>query len=75
MDALLVEVFLESYETSPGEIILDVDATDDPVYGHQAGPFFTAITGIIVNFLASKLLWLARRTRTGRRARPRNWHV
>ena len=40
MDALLVEVFLESYETAPGEIILDVDATDDPVYGHQAGRFF-----------------------------------
>ena len=40
MDALLVEVFLESYETAPGEIILDVDATDDPVHGHQAGRFF-----------------------------------
>ena len=40
MDALLVEVFVESYETAPGEIILDVDATDDPVYGHQAGRFF-----------------------------------
>ena len=40
MDALLVEVFLESYETAPEEIILDVDATDDPVHGHQAGRFF-----------------------------------
>ena len=40
MDALLVEVFLESHETVPEEIILDVDATDDPVHGHQAGRFF-----------------------------------
>ena len=40
MDALLVEVFVESYETAPEEIILDVDATDDPVHGHQAGRFF-----------------------------------
>ena len=40
MDALLVDVFLESYETAPEEIILDVDATDDPVHGHQAGRFF-----------------------------------
>ena len=40
MDALLVEVFLESYRTAPEEIILDVDATDDPVHGHRAGRFF-----------------------------------
>ena len=40
LDALLVEVFLESCETAPEEIILDVDATDDPVHGHQAGRFF-----------------------------------
>ena len=40
MDALLVDVFVESHETAPAEIILDVDATDDPVHGHQAGRFF-----------------------------------
>lgn len=40
MDALLVELFLESYETAPAEIVLDVDATDDPVHGHQEGRFF-----------------------------------
>ena len=40
MDGLLVDVFVESYETAPAEIILDVDATDDPVHGHQAGRFF-----------------------------------
>lgn len=40
MDALLVEVFLEAYETPPEEIILDVDATDDPLHGDQEGRFF-----------------------------------
>jgi hypothetical protein len=40
MDALLVEVFLEAYEAAPTEIILDVDATDDPVHGQQEGRFF-----------------------------------
>lgn len=40
MDALLVDLFLESYETPPQEIVLDVDATDDPVHGKQEGRFF-----------------------------------
>jgi hypothetical protein len=40
MDALLVELFLESYEEAPAEIVLDIDATDDPVHGHQEGRFF-----------------------------------
>ena len=40
MDALLMALFVESHETAPAEIILDVDATDDPVHGHQAGRFF-----------------------------------
>ena len=40
MDGLLVDIFLESYAAAPEAIILDVDATDDPVHGHQAGRFF-----------------------------------
>jgi Transposase DDE domain group 1 len=40
MDELLVEVFLEAYDTPPEEIILDVDATDDPLHGRQEGRFF-----------------------------------
>ena len=40
MDGLLVDIFLESHKTAPEAIILDVDATDDPVHGHQAGRFF-----------------------------------
>ena len=39
-DNLLVEVFLEAYEEAPESIVLDLDATDDPVYGDQEGKFF-----------------------------------
>jgi hypothetical protein len=40
MDALLVDVFVEAYDEPPEEIIVDVDATDDPLHGHQEGRFF-----------------------------------
>lgn len=38
--SLLVELFLDSYTCAPKEIILDFDATDDPVHGNQEGKFF-----------------------------------
>src|SRR5438876_2076891 len=37
---LLVELFLEAHERAPEQIILDLDATDDPVHGEQEGRFF-----------------------------------
>jgi hypothetical protein len=37
---LLVDLFVEAHQRAPGEIILDVDATDDPVHGTQEGRFF-----------------------------------
>src|SRR5271167_1536778 len=40
VDRLLVEVFLEAHREAPKEIILDLDATDDPLHGHQEGRFF-----------------------------------
>ena len=40
IDELLVQVFLESQEQAPDQIILDVDATDLPLYGQQEGRFF-----------------------------------
>lgn len=40
MDALLVDLFVESYERTPTEIVLDIDATDDPLHGQQEGRFF-----------------------------------
>ena len=40
MDELLVEVFVEAHPEPPQEVILDVDATDDPLHGKQEGRFF-----------------------------------
>ena len=37
---LLVDLFLEAHKQAPNEIILDLDATDDPVHGNQEGRFF-----------------------------------
>jgi len=40
IEGLFVDLFLEAYQTPPKEIILDLDATDDPLHGHQEGRFF-----------------------------------
>ena len=40
MDDLLVDLFLEAHDQAPEQIILDVDATDDPLHGHQEGRFY-----------------------------------
>jgi hypothetical protein len=40
IDELLVKVFIESYESAPDEIVLDVDTTDLPLHGKQEGRFF-----------------------------------
>jgi Transposase DDE domain group 1 len=37
---LLVDLFLEAHDRAPSEIVLDLDATDDPVHGDQEGRFF-----------------------------------
>src|SRR5271169_3512613 len=40
IEALFVDLFLEAHAKAPKEIILDLDATDDPLHGHQEGRFF-----------------------------------
>jgi hypothetical protein len=40
IEGLFVTLFLEAYKTAPEKIILDLDATDDPLHGHQEGRFF-----------------------------------
>ena len=40
IDGLLVDLFIESHTKPPREIWLDLDATDDPLYGQQEGRFF-----------------------------------
>jgi Transposase DDE domain group 1 len=40
IERLFVDLFLDSHATAPRRIILDLDATDDPLHGHQEGRFF-----------------------------------
>jgi len=40
IEGLFVDLFLEAHKTPPERIILDLDATDDPLHGHQEGRFF-----------------------------------
>src|SRR6201988_2933500 len=40
IEALPVTLFLEAHTRAPKQIILDLDATDDPLHGHQEGRFF-----------------------------------
>jgi hypothetical protein len=40
VDDFFIDVFLDAHRRAPSEIILDLDATDDPLHGHQAGRFF-----------------------------------
>ena len=40
LEQSFVEIFIEQHVTPPREIVLDLDATDDPVHGHQLGRFF-----------------------------------
>ena len=40
MDELLGDLFLEAHRKPPKRIILDLDASDDPLHGKQEGRFF-----------------------------------
>jgi hypothetical protein len=40
IERLLVTLFLEAHRSAPKQLILDLDATDDPLHGHQEGRFF-----------------------------------
>lgn len=40
MQSFFVDVFLQQYALPPARIVLDVDATDMAVHGHQLGRFF-----------------------------------
>jgi len=40
IEGLFVDLFLEAHAKAPKQIILDLDATDDPLHGHQEGRFF-----------------------------------
>ena len=40
IEAVFVDVFLDAHAVPPPQITLDLDATDDPLHGHQEGRFF-----------------------------------
>ena len=40
IERLFVELFVEGHRRAPSQIVLDLDATDDPVHGDQEGRFF-----------------------------------
>jgi hypothetical protein len=40
IDDVMVDVSMECEVQAPAEVVLDVDATDDPLYGKQEGRFF-----------------------------------
>jgi Transposase DDE domain group 1 len=45
IEQLFVDAFLQSHHRAPRQIVLDLDATDDPVHGHQLGRFFHGYYG------------------------------
>jgi len=40
VERLFVDLFLQAHGQPPERIVLDLDATDDPLHGHQEGRFF-----------------------------------
>ncbi|HLH37567.1 MAG TPA: IS1380 family transposase [Bryobacteraceae bacterium] len=40
VDDLLVDLYIQRQKRAPRRIVLDLDATDDPLHGHQEGRFF-----------------------------------
>ncbi|HZN02522.1 MAG TPA: IS1380 family transposase [Candidatus Polarisedimenticolia bacterium] len=45
VDRLLVDAFVQAHHRAPKQIILDLDATDDPLHGRQEGRFFHGYYG------------------------------
>jgi hypothetical protein len=44
-DQLLLQLFVESFAQAPESLVLDLDATDDPLHGKQEGRFFHGYYG------------------------------
>jgi Transposase DDE domain group 1 len=45
IDDLMVDVYIQAQPSAPTEVVLDVDATDDILYGNQEGHFFHGYYG------------------------------
>ncbi len=40
IESLFVDLFLDAHKRAPKRLVFDLDATDDPLHGHQEGRFF-----------------------------------
>jgi len=63
IEAMFVDLFLEAHRSAPRQIVLDLDATDAPLHGHQEGRFFHGYSyGVIdvQSFLSLSVLVRAR---------------
>jgi hypothetical protein len=45
IESLLADLYLEAHAEAPDQIVLDLDATDDPLHGMQEGRFFHGYYG------------------------------
>jgi len=67
LSKLFVELFIESHVEPPKQIIIDVDATDDPTHGKQEGRYFNGFYDEycflpLYFFCGDQLLWAQLRT-------------
>lgn len=45
LERLLLDLYVAQHDTPPDEVVLDFDATDDPLHGEQEGRFFHGYYG------------------------------
>lgn len=45
VDQVLLDVFVQAFDEPPEQVVLDFDATDDPLHGKQEGRFFHGYYG------------------------------
>jgi Transposase DDE domain group 1 len=69
IEAVFVDVFLDAHREPPAQITLDLDATDDPLHGHQEGRFFQGYYG---NYCYLPLYVFCGRHRLVSKLRPAN---
>ena len=67
LNKIFVELFIESYDTPPKQIFIDVDATEDIIHGNQEGRYFNGFYDDycflpLYFFCGDQLLWSQLRT-------------
>ena len=56
IEGLFVDLFLDAHRAPPPQIILDLDATDDPLHGHQEGPLLPRLLRLLLLSAALRVL-------------------